>query len=286
MPMPQTIPEAPAPQNVPEPPPQPTPDGAPPFAAEDPAAADAGAGYPAPSADAADVEIEEVPTDGSAPAPRAATTAGENLQPMAAGGTGARAQGAGGSGAPLPPGGGAAAPAYRGAAPPEGGGSHMGAAGTPPPTPGMTAPGMQVGAETTAEQVAALDRQLNARLAEFDTRMRAAQAAAAEERAALAAGGATSGRLDGRGSRLEMPPEGRGAAGGAASGSGLGVSPDLVGETSGGALQAAAAVPADLPDGRDDDIVARQLREAASKEPDPVLREKLWAEYRKYKAGL
>ena len=34
------------------------------------------------------------------------------------------------------------------------------------------------------------------------------------------------------------------------------------------------------------DIVARQLREAATKEADPILREKLWKEYRKYKAGL
>lgn len=34
----------------------------------------------------------------------------------------------------------------------------------------------------------------------------------------------------------------------------------------------------------DDDIVARQLREAAEKETDPELREKLWEEYRRYKA--
>ena len=32
-----------------------------------------------------------------------------------------------------------------------------------------------------------------------------------------------------------------------------------------------------------DDIVARQLREAAEKETDPVLKEKLWEEYRRYK---
>jgi hypothetical protein len=42
-------------------------------------------------------------------------------------------------------------------------------------------------------------------------------------------------------------------------------------------------VPADIPDGRDDDIVARQLREAAMKETDPELRERLWEEYRQYK---
>ena len=34
-----------------------------------------------------------------------------------------------------------------------------------------------------------------------------------------------------------------------------------------------------------DDIVARQLREAAEKENDPELKKKLWEEYRKYKKG-
>ena len=42
-------------------------------------------------------------------------------------------------------------------------------------------------------------------------------------------------------------------------------------------------VPDDIPDGSDDDIVARQIREAAMAEKDPKLREKLWEEYRKYK---
>lgn len=40
--------------------------------------------------------------------------------------------------------------------------------------------------------------------------------------------------------------------------------------------------PPDIPDGSDDDVVARQIREAAMKEKDPELREKLWDEYRKY----
>ena len=44
-------------------------------------------------------------------------------------------------------------------------------------------------------------------------------------------------------------------------------------------------VPEDIGDGRDDDIVAKQLREAAMNEKDPVLREKLWDEYRAYKTG-
>ena len=40
--------------------------------------------------------------------------------------------------------------------------------------------------------------------------------------------------------------------------------------------------PEDIPSGLDDDVVARQLREAAMNEPDPVLREALWDEYRSY----
>ena len=44
-------------------------------------------------------------------------------------------------------------------------------------------------------------------------------------------------------------------------------------------------IPPDVGDGSNDDIVARQLREAAMKEEDPELREKLWDEYRAYKQG-
>ncbi len=47
-----------------------------------------------------------------------------------------------------------------------------------------------------------------------------------------------------------------------------------------------APLPPDRPDARDDDVVARQLREAAMAETDPELREQLWEEYRRYKAGL
>ena len=45
-------------------------------------------------------------------------------------------------------------------------------------------------------------------------------------------------------------------------------------------------VPEDIPGPQGDDIVAQQLREAAAAETNPDLREKLWDEYRKYKAGL
>ena len=48
---------------------------------------------------------------------------------------------------------------------------------------------------------------------------------------------------------------------------------------------ATGQIPQNVPDARDDDIIARQLREAAMSETDPVLREKLWDEYRRYKGA-
>jgi len=58
-----------------------------------------------------------------------------------------------------------------------------------------------------------------------------------------------------------------------------------MGGRSGGAPDAPAVyeAPEDIPAGNDDDIVARQLREAAMREADPEVREALWNEYRKYK---
>jgi hypothetical protein len=43
-----------------------------------------------------------------------------------------------------------------------------------------------------------------------------------------------------------------------------------------------ARVPEDIVENVGDDIVAKQLYEAALAEDDPVLRERLWEEYRKY----
>jgi hypothetical protein len=44
----------------------------------------------------------------------------------------------------------------------------------------------------------------------------------------------------------------------------------------------AKRTPEDIPDLVSEDIVAKQLREAALAEEDPVLRERLWEEYRNY----
>lgn len=62
---------------------------------------------------------------------------------------------------------------------------------------------------------------------------------------------------------------------------------DAVGNAGGGAASSdiqEAELPADIDDGRGDDIVARQIREAAMAERNPALRDKLWEEYRKYES--
>ena len=37
---------------------------------------------------------------------------------------------------------------------------------------------------------------------------------------------------------------------------------------------------------KEDDIIAKQLKDAATKETDPNLRKKLWYEYERYKSNL
>jgi len=73
--------------------------------------------------------------------------------------------------------------------------------------------------------------------------------------------------------------------------SGGGSAPDVEGQPAqgGGSGQEGSEsaevipIPDDVGDGRDDDIVLRQIRDAAMKERDETLREKLWDEYRRIK---
>ncbi len=146
----------------------------------------------------------------------------------------------------------------------------------------------QASEQTTSEQVASLDAELQGGLGEFDEMLLREQerirAATPMTDAGGAAGGGTgNGEVDGEG----------GAGEGQEAGTTAGGSADTQGETSYGAgagsgVQRQAGrqgVPADIPAGNDDDVVARQLREAAEKETDPELKKKLWEEYRKYKQG-
>jgi hypothetical protein len=150
------------------------------------------------------------------------------------------------------------------------------------PSPGTRASGgmePDMGAEgplTAAEQVAILDRQLEESTRDFDGVIyeeEQRQREAARERAAQSAQTASS-EVD--------PTETEEAATG-----GIMTTVSSRGTTGGrGAPPIDGAKyppPPDIPNGNDDDVVARQLREAAMREPDPAIREKLWTEYRKYK---
>lgn len=145
---------------------------------------------------------------------------------------------------------------------------------------------------TAEERMAALDRGFGESLGQFDERLareqfdleQQRQATAAEQAARNAAGGRGTGDGDGDGSGgMSMPPPP--PSGGGFEGDEDGaydVAQNPGGRSSPG-NRAGLPVPDDVGDGRNDDIVARQLREAAERETDPELRERLWDEYREYK---
>jgi hypothetical protein len=98
------------------------------------------------------------------------------------------------------------------------------------------------------------------------------------QRAASGASGGDSGGASGSESGSEEGGEsGTGAGGSAPSGEAGNAS---TGEADEGETDI-IPIPDDVGDGRNDDIVLRQIREAAMKERDPVLRERLWEEYRR-----
>ena len=134
---------------------------------------------------------------------------------------------------------------------------------------------------TPEERIAVLEEELARSTGEFDalivkTQAEQREAARSEVPTATAPANGSSGGDTGNGSGFEG---GVADAGGYSTGGGLG------GSTGGGvpANSAKYPPPGDIPSGNDDDVVARQLREAAMREPDPAVRERLWDEYRKYK---
>jgi len=161
--------------------------------------------------------------------------------------------------------------------------------------------GQQSGAQRPAgspatgnEAAAALDQQLDGALQEFDRRMREEMERLAEETAdaeragsSPSGGGTGSGHGSSGGAAGESAPSGETDSGGSSGGNAQ-EGDDSEGSVggSGPGGEGSSRAPADVGDGADDDIVARQLREAAMAEEDPELREKLWDEYRRYKASL
>ena len=159
-----------------------------------------------------------------------------------------------------------------------GGGVFQGSAGA------AGQPGGDDGGMTAAQRAAVLDEQLRRTYEVHDEVLRREQA---EARGVGMPGGGNNGG----------PPPGGGGEGGAQQSGG----PDGAGSPNGpggpefdgppmppspssGGRQGQPTYPPpdDIPSGRDDDVVARQLREAAMTEPDPELREALWDEYRNY----
>jgi hypothetical protein len=154
------------------------------------------------------------------------------------------------------------------------------------------------------DSVADLDRELDASLAEFDDllleelKLIREQSAPKMESLAQEANAAaerlrqkgididadsSEAQTDVAASRQQAPPKARSQEAAAAAGTerDAGSPATSGGHTAEGGSQAAG----ERYDGSDDDIVARQLREAAEQETDPVLKEKLWREYEAYKRG-
>ena len=173
------------------------------------------------------------------------------------------------------------------------------------PSPAATVPAP--GAEPE-DRLKALDRQFNESLAAFDDmllkELRILQAASARRMQGLAEAAAEAGRQageKGRGAAAEKGPstEGRegsfpgaakdekpGAGSDQAKTSGSGKPGDAAGasqEAGGWGSGGTGAPPSTYTPSADDDIVARQLREAAERETDPELKAKLWKEYEEYK---
>jgi hypothetical protein len=144
--------------------------------------------------------------------------------------------------------------------------------------------------ESEADRKARLERTLEESVGGFD------EVLAEEQREISTVGRNTEGfgnGADGGGTgRVGLGSQGSGGSGGGGGGGGGGagaagsvVGPQEPKEASVGGLteeEIQARTPEDIPDLVSEDIVAKQLREAALAEDDPVLRERLWEEYRMY----
>ena len=182
-------------------------------------------------------------------------------------------------------------------------------AGRPPaPAAGAAEEGASSsGAGTEAvDRLQELDRQFNESLAAFDEmllkELRLIQAASAQRMRGLTEAAAKAGRQAGEKGQGSASAGKEGAEGGGAEqtgGEAAGAGSEQAkgsegrgkpGEPAGGSQEGAGwgpggsgAPPGSYTPSPDDDIVARQLREAAEKETDPELKAKLWKEYEAYK---
>jgi hypothetical protein len=150
---------------------------------------------------------------------------------------------------------------------------------------------------TSEERRAVLDERLNQSLSAFDAKLRSEQQRVAKERDARQTAVLTVASSDNEAGSSAAARMAR-AGGGEDEGSGESKSSDrkhggsrsthsgdLKSDKVGGGASASGngAVANEVPDGNDDDVVARRLRKAAEQETDPELKDKLWKEYVEYK---
>ena len=230
----------------------------------------------------------------SSPAPVPSAPDRSSTTPPAAG-TASRTPPASDAGASLP---GSLADSLPAGSPSSRGSSQSGGAGPTRPT---------VVAQTSEERRVAIDRKLDDSLGTFDAQLREEQERVAKERDAPQAGADVSTTGDGSATTdaqsstepsdrsgtptAEGPDQdARGNARGRRGNSDR-TSPhagDLKSEKSASAgathdNSGNGATARNIPDGSDDDVVARRLRKAAEQETDPELKDKLWKEYSDYK---
>ena len=136
--------------------------------------------------------------------------------------------------------------------------------------------------EQTVDEVAALDKEFNESLAKFDDKllkeMDAIQAESSKKLQDLAQEAADAAK--------RLRDKGVDADASGSETSETGDTADTETASKDGSRKGAKGASADdrhRTDYEDDDIVARQLREAAENETDPELKEKLWKEYEDYK---
>lgn len=134
---------------------------------------------------------------------------------------------------------------------------------------------------TSAERAAILDERLRRGYEDFDgfilgERERAQREA--NEAGSVAIGGPGQGQGGATAAAANQPQTLPSSAGGSPAGV-IAASPSVARSSE---PTESFPPPEDIPSGRDDDVVARQLREAAMNEADPELREALWNEYRRY----
>jgi len=151
--------------------------------------------------------------------------------------------------------------------------------------------GIDIQHETTdAEKTAAMVGQFNDSLGEFDEKLLREQDRVKAQKplsaSANSAGGGATGGSDGNsgGESAQDSVEGEAAHEGQQSDQ-QGSDKTVSGSRGTSSSGKQSTAPPDIPDGSDDDVIARQLREAAEKEADPELKKKLWEEYRRYKKG-